>query len=202
MKFQQTLENVLKQNDSPYVKRTALRAMMKAKYSIEPLGHFGLSFKDYTHFTSPIRRYPDLMVHRLLKKYLNQQKPDPDLKKKLKRIANISSDAELRGMEAERQYHIIKQMRYFKKYVGDIYQGFVSDVKSYGLWVEIDNSYIEGFVPIQGLKKDRWVFDEVNKTLTGHNTNTKYTPGDKVTVRLVRVDIDRCQAEFYIEEEI
>lgn len=81
MKFQQTLENVLKQNDSPYVKRTALRAMMKAKYSIEPLGHFGLSFKDYTHFTSPIRRYPDLMVHRLLKKYLNQQKPDPDLKK-------------------------------------------------------------------------------------------------------------------------
>jgi ribonuclease R len=201
-KFQKALENVLKQHDSPYVKRTALRAMMKAKYAVEPLGHFGLAFKDYTHFTSPIRRYPDLIVHRLLKQYLNQQKPATDLKERLKGIADISSDAELRGMEAERQYHTIKQMRYFKKYVGNIYQGFISDVKPYGFWVEIDESYIEGFVPIQGLKKDRWTFNEDNKTLTGHISKSQYKPGDRVTVRLVRVDIDRLRAELYIEDDI
>lgn len=104
-KFQKALEKILKQNNSTYIMRLALRTMTKAKYSVKPIGHFGLAFEDYTHFTSPIRRYPDLMVHRLLKMYLKGPHRDSELKQNLKYVAKTSSAAELRALEAEREYH-------------------------------------------------------------------------------------------------
>ncbi|RKY55493.1 MAG: ribonuclease R, partial [Candidatus Neomarinimicrobiota bacterium] len=166
-KFQKTLEKVMKQNDSSYIMRLALRTMTKAKYSVKPIGHFGLAFEDYTHFTSPIRRYPDLMVHRLLKQYLIAPSIDPELKKRLKHIAKVSSAAELRALQAEREYHKIKQMRYITNHLGDVFSGIISGVAPHGFWVELENIFVEGFVRKDTLSSDIWEYDKRHHQLIG-----------------------------------
>ena len=197
-KFQKTLEKVMKQNDSSYIMRLALRTMTKAKYSVKPVGHFGLAFEDYTHFTSPIRRYPDLMVHRLLKLYLKTPTIDAELKKRLKYIAKASSAAELRALQAEREYHKIKQMRYITNHLGDIFTGVISGVASHGFWVELEDVFVEGFVRKESLGSDIWDYDKRHHQLNGLRNKKSYRMGDKLKVRVVKVDIKRGQADFEI----
>ena len=197
-KFQKTLEKVLKQNDSSYIMRLALRTMTKAKYSVKPVGHFGLAFEDYTHFTSPIRRYPDLMVHRLLKLYLTSPTIDSELKKSLKHIAKVSSAAELRALQAEREYHKIKQMRYITNHIGDVFSGVISGVASHGFWIELENVFVEGFVRKETLSSDIWEYDKRHHQLIGLRKKKNYRMGDRLDVRVVKVDIKRGQADFEI----
>ncbi len=195
-KFQKTLEKILKQNESPYIMRLALRTMTKAKYSVKPVGHFGLAFEDYTHFTSPIRRYPDLVVHRLLKLYLKGHYFDPKMKSHLKEIAKKSSAAELRAIQAEREYHKIKQMRYISTHLGEVFSGIISGVAAGGFWVELDNVFVEGFVRKDSLPNDFWDFDPKRFQLIGLRTKKVYSLGQKVNVRVIKIDIQRGRADF------
>jgi ribonuclease R len=197
-KFQKALEKVMKQNDSSYVMRLALRTMTKAKYSVKPIGHFGLAFEDYTHFTSPIRRYPDLMVHRLLKMYLKSPAVDNELKSKLKHIAKTSSAAELRALQAEREYHKIKQMRYISNHLGDVFDGIISGVAPHGFWVELEDVFVEGFVRKDTLGPDLWDYDKRHHQLKGLRSNKSYRMGDKVTVKVVKVDVKQARADFIL----
>ena len=197
-KFQKTLEKVMKQNKSPYIMRMALRTMTKAKYSVKPIGHFGLAFDDYTHFTSPIRRYPDLMVHRLIKRYRKGNQIDAELKQQLKIVAKKSSAAELRALQAEREYHKIKQMRYISNHLGSVFTGVISGVAPHGFWVELNDIFIEGFVRKDSLGSDLWDFDKRHHLLKGLRSNKSYQMGDNVTVRVVKVDVKRSRADFEI----
>ncbi len=199
-KFQKALEKVMKQNKSSYIMRTALRTMTKAKYSVRPVGHFGLAFEDYTHFTSPIRRYPDMMVHRLLKNYLRNEALKPEMKKQLKNIAKLCSEAELRALQAEREYHKIKQMRYISTRIGEVFPGTISGVAQHGFWVELKDIFVEGFVHIDTLKKDIWDYDKKKHILKGLRTKTRHRMGDDVTVRVIRTDIKRARADFEIAD--
>lgn len=195
-KFQKALEKVLQQNKSSYVMRTALRTMTKAKYSVKPVGHFGLAFEDYTHFTSPIRRYPDLMVHRLLKYYIQNKPMDPEIKKQLNSIAKSCSEAELRALEAEREYHKIKQMRYISEHIGSEFDGTVSGVAAHGFWVELEDTFVEGFVHKDSLPNDIWDFDKRHHMLKGFRTKLQFQMGHSIRVRVVKADIKNARADF------
>lgn len=198
-KFQKTLEIILKQNESPYIMRLALRTMTKAKYSVKPVGHFGLAFADYTHFTSPIRRYPDLIVHRLLKLYIKEQYYNPELKSSLIEIAKRCSATELRAVQAEREYHKIKQMRYIANHLGEVYPGIISGVAPGGFWVELENIFVEGFVRRDTLGSDIWDYDKKHHQLIGLRSHQSYRLGDKLNVRVVKIDIKRARADFEVE---
>ncbi len=197
-KFQKALKSILKQNDSPYVMKLALRTMTKAKYSVKPVGHFGLAFDDYTHFTSPIRRYPDLIVHRLLKLYIKGQFYNPELKSKLKEVAKKCSASELRALEAEREYHKIKQMRYISNHLGDVFPGIISGVSPGGFWVELENIFVEGYVRRDSLPSDIWDYEKKYHQLSGLRSGEKYRLGDKLNVRVVKINMSRAQADFEI----
>jgi len=188
-KFQNALEKVMKQNDSTTIRKMALRTMTKAKYSVKPIGHFGLAFEDYTHFTSPIRRYPDLIVHRLLKYYLSGQSIPPEINKRLKYIAKASSAAELRALEAEREYHKLKQVRYILRHVGETFDGTISGVAPHGFWVELRDIFVEGFVRSDALGSDIWDFDKRRQILKGFHTKKTYRIGDPLRVQILRADI-------------
>lgn len=199
-KFQKALERVMRQNKSSYIMRTALRTMTKAKYSVKPVGHFGLAFADYTHFTSPIRRYPDLMVHRLLKYYIANRPLDPELKKRLKPIAKSCSETELRAMQAEREYHKIKQMRYISEHIGSEFSGTISGVAAHGFWVELDNTFVEGFVHKDSLPNDIWDYDKRHHILNGFRSKKRFQMGDCVRVRVLKADIRNARADFILAD--
>ncbi len=179
-----------------------LRSMMKAKYSTHNAGHFGLAFKHYTHFTSPIRRYPDLAVHRLLKEYLaGVDFSDVKNKKaRLDTIARIASERELVALEAERESIKMKQVEYMQRHLGDVFDGIISGVVSFGIFVEIVDLLVEGLVHISDLEDDYYVHDEKNYRLIGERTQKTYRLGDPVKVRVVRVDSDERVIDFVLVE--
>jgi ribonuclease R len=177
-----------------------LRSLMKAKYSIKNAGHFGLAFRSYTHFTSPIRRYPDLMVHRLLKDYL----VDFDLnevntrRKNLEHIAKVSSEREIVAQEAERESVKMKKVEYMQRHLGEEFSGIISGVVSFGIFVELDDLMVEGLVHMSDLADDYYIHDEKSYKLTGTNTGNTYRLGDAVRVRVVRVDTDERIVDFIL----
>lgn len=200
--FQQVFDAVRGTKDEILVQQVALRTMMKAVYSTKNIGHFGLGFDFYTHFTSPIRRYPDLVVHRLLKAYT--RKPSAALlnrlKKSLPRIAEHSSDRERVAMEAERNSVKIKQVEYISRHVGEEFNGIISGVASYGIFVELENILIEGLVPINYIDDDFYIYDEDSFSLTGRSSGKVYRLGDPVRVRVARVDTDKNLVDFALVE--
>ncbi len=177
-----------------------LRSLMKAKYSTENVGHFGLAFKHYTHFTSPIRRYPDLEVHRLMKEYARGVDYATAKTKKahLERVARIASERELVALEAERESVKMKQVEYMQRHLGDEFEGIISGVVPFGIFVEITDLLVEGLVHISDLEDDYYVHDEKNYRLMGERTQKTYRLGDPVRVRVVRVQPDERQIDFVL----
>jgi len=181
-----------------------LRSMMKAKYSTQNVGHFGLAFRYYTHFTSPIRRYPDLAVHRLLKEYAHGVTPDrvAELRDRLPRVCAISSDREIVAQEAERESVKMKQVEFMASQLGEEFEGIVSGVVPFGIFVEITQYLIEGLVHVSDLQDDYYLYDEKNYALVGRRTGKVYRLGDPVRVRVVKVDREERLIDFVpVEEE-
>ena len=181
-----------------------LRSMQKAVYRAENIGHFGLASKCYTHFTSPIRRYPDTTVHRLLRTYLFQQKLDDNTmrhwEEKLVYIGEHSSSRERASIDCEREVEDMKMAEYMEEHIGEEFEGMISSVLSFGMFVELDN-LIEGLVPIKDMK-DFFVYDEEHMTLTGERSHVKYTIGERVVVRVVRASKEEKIIDFEIIRKV
>lgn len=176
------------------IEMVTLRAMMKAKYSIHNIGHYGLAFPYYTHFTSPIRRYPDLLVHRLLTRYATGGRSvNPD---KYEELCEQCSDAEQTAAQAERASIKYKQVEYMKEHLGETFRGTISGVTEFGLYVEVNENKCEGFVPLRDLDDDYYEFDEKNFCLRGRRRNHSYNLGDQVDVQVARADLYRKQLDY------
>jgi ribonuclease R len=199
-KFQRLLEQVKGTRHEVIIEELALRTMMKAVYSTGNAGHFGLAFKHYTHFTSPIRRYPDLTVHRLLKAYSSDNAKSLNLAVKLTEICEIATEKEIAAQEAERESIKAKQVQYMADHIGEEFDGVVSGVTAFGLFVEIPEYLVEGLVPIADLD-DYFVFDEAHYRLTGQTKGEVYQLGDAVKVRLVRVLQEMRKMDFELVEK-
>jgi ribonuclease R len=198
--FQAVMKQVSGSKDDILIKEVALRTMMKANYSIKNIGHFGLAFENYTHFTSPIRRYPDLMVHRLLKKYFlpYTSKTSSLQKKELRKICEISSERERVAQEAERESIKIKQVEWISDHVGDHFNGLISGVTSFGIFVEIIPQLIEGLVKIEDMDDDYYIFNEKTFSLVGKEYNRTYRLGDEVKIKVKHVERENNQIDFSI----
>lgn len=178
------------------VKTAAIRSMSKAIYSTTNIGHFGLAFEYYTHFTSPIRRYPDLMVHRLLERYLKKGQIEQDEIMKYQRLADDSSEREMEAAEAERASIKYKQVEYMQEHIGEEFDAIVSGVSEWGVYVEETYTKSEGMVKLRDMKDDFYELNEKLYAIVGKKTGKKYSLGDKVRVKLIASDPERKTLDF------
>jgi len=178
------------------VKTAAVRAMSKAIYSTSNIGHFGLAFEYYTHFTSPIRRYPDLMVHRLLLRFLTKGQIEQDEIIKYQRLCSESSERELEAAQAERASIKYKQVEYMQEHIGEEFDAIVSGVSEWGIYVEEVNTKAEGMVKLRDMKDDFYELNEKLYAIVGKNTSKKYSLGDKIRVKLIASDPERKTLDF------
>ena len=188
-------------NDKPEAKMiqsVALRAMMKAKYSVHNIGHFGLAFDYYTHFTSPIRRYPDTMVHRLLTRYANGGRSANE--KYYEELCEHCSEMELVAQNAERDSIKYKMVEFMADKVGETYDAHISGITSYGIYAEIDENHCEGMIPMRDLGDDYYDFDERNFCLVGRRHHHKYQLGDAIRIQVARADLEKKQLDFTVAE--
>lgn len=176
----------------------AIRSMAKAVYTTQNIGHYGLAFDYYTHFTSPIRRYPDTMVHRLLDRYLNNGgRSVPGVQ--YEEYCKHCSEMEQTAAQAERASIKYKQAEYLADRLGEVFEGTVSGVSEWGFYVELKDNMCEGLVPVRDLKDDHYVYDERNVCLIGRRTHKRYTLGDKVKVQVAAVNMERKTIDFKLE---
>ena len=180
------------------IQSVALRAMMKAKYSIHNIGHFGLAFDYYTHFTSPIRRYPDTMVHRLLTRY--QQGGRSANAKHYEDLCEHCSDMEQVAQNAERESIKYKMVEFMGDKIGEIYDAHISGITSYGIYAEIDENHCEGMVPMRDLDDDYYDFDEKNFVLRGRRHHHKYQLGDAIRIQVAKANLEKRQLDFTLAD--
>ena len=199
---QEVLNSIKGKPEEKIISAVALRSMQQAKYKAENLGHFGLAAKYYTHFTSPIRRYPDLIVHRLLKEQLNGKmtaERQEKLKSRLPEVATHTSKQERVATEAERETTLIKEIEYMARFLGDEFHGIISGVTAFGIFVELDNG-VEGLVHVSTMVNDYYEYVEKEYALVGEMTNFRYRLGDEVTVILTRASIKERSIDFILKD--
>ncbi|WP_289752027.1 ribonuclease R [uncultured Duncaniella sp.] len=193
------LSEVKGRGEENYLATLAIRSMAKAVYTTDNIGHYGLGFDYYTHFTSPIRRYPDMMVHRLLERYMaggrsvNLQKLEDQCKH--------SSDMEQTAAMAERSSIKYKQVEYMQEHIGETYSGIISGVTEWGLYIELNDNLCEGLVPMRDLADDYYDFDEKNHCLVGRRYNHRYRLGDNVDIKVARADLEKKQLDFVLLDD-
>ena len=181
------------------IETVALRAMMKAKYSVHNIGHYGLAFDYYTHFTSPIRRYPDTMVHRLLTKY--QQGGRSANKEHYEELCEHCSDQELIAQNAERDSIKYKMVEFMGEFVGEEFDAHISGIQSYGIYCEIDENHCEGMVQMRDLDDDYYDFDEKNYCLVGRRHHHKYQLGDPIRIKVAKANVEKRQLDFVLADK-
>ena len=193
------MDSVQGRREQNLIETVALRAMMKAKYSTHNIGHYGLAFDYYTHFTSPIRRYPDTMVHRLLTKY--QDGGRSANRDKYEELCEHCSDMEQVAQSAERDSIKYKMVEFMADKLGCVYDAHISGIQSYGIYCEIDENHCEGMVPMRDLGDDYYEFDEKNYCLVGRRHHHKYQLGDPVRIQVAKANIEKRQLDFTIADE-
>ena len=181
------------------IESVALRAMMKAKYSVHNIGHYGLAFEYYTHFTSPIRRYPDTLVHRLLTRYQNGGRSAN--KEYYEELCEHSSDMEIIAQNAERDSIKYKMVEFMADKIGNEYDAHISGITSYGIYCEIDENHCEGMVPMHDLDDDYYDFDERNYRLVGRRHHHKYQLGDPIRIVVAKANVEKKQLDFALAED-
>ncbi len=169
--------------------------MQKAYYSTNNIGHYGLAFDFYTHFTSPIRRYPDMMVHRLLTHYLEEEGRSANVKK-YEGMCEQSSKMEEVAAQAERASIKYKQVEFMQDKIGQVFDGVISGISEWGIYVELNESKCEGLVPMRDLDDDYYEFDEKNYCLKGRRNHHVYQLGDEMKVKVARADLEKKQLDF------
>ncbi len=198
--LQRLLDKVEGSEVENVINEVALRAMAKAVYSEKNIGHYGLAFTHYTHFTSPIRRYPDLVIHRLLKEYEAGVEPSQvdHIRRQLPGIARQSSERERLAMEAERMSVRVMQAEYMKRHVGDEFEGVIIGVTKFGLFVEINDLLVEGLVHISDLADDYYLLDDKHYSLRGRSRGRTYRLGDAVRVKVLSVNPEEHRVQFLL----
>jgi len=196
--FQRLLEEVKGTPHEFLVNRLLLRSLKQARYSSYNIGHFGLASDCYTHFTSPIRRYADLVVHRILKKQLEHEKPKSKLIKNLESICEYISERERIAMEAEREIIDRLRVQFMTNKIGEEYDGVISGVTGFGFFVELDSVFVEGFVRLSSLHEDYYFFDQRAFALIGKRTRQSFRLGDRVKVKVIDVKPHRREIELHL----
>jgi ribonuclease R len=203
--LQRLLDGAAGKPEELMLNRVLLRSMKQARYAAENVGHFGLAAKTYTHFTSPIRRYPDLVVHRILKGNLGGTISERDmelLRNTLPETGIHTSKRERLAMEAERELVELKRLQFMKQKVGEEFDGFIIGVTGSGFFVELTEFFVEGMVPVTGIKDDYYVHVDKQHALVGVNTRRMFRIGDRVRVLVASVNLEQRQIEFALLEHV